>query len=74
MRALVLVLALPSIALAELQPDLDEGPAEPPALSQVSVPCLRDERDRRVVVAWWIEDSRTGERRAVGSQEVRLRC
>ena len=68
------ITALPSLAIAELSQDVDEQRLPPQALSSVSVPCLRDGNDRRVVVTWWIEDKETGERRAPGSQEVRRRC
>lgn len=66
--------AAPSIALAGLPSDPTEPPHERLALEKISVPCLRKEGERRYVVTWWIEDKLTGERRAVGSQEVRLRC
>lgn len=74
MPALILLLGLPSIAAAELSPVLDERRPEPPALSTVAVPCLREDEDRRYVVTWEIRNTVTGEVRSVDSQEVRLRC
>lgn len=61
-------------AEAELSSRVDEPRRDRQALASVPVPCLRDERDRRVVVTWWIENKVTGERRSVGSREVRQRC
>lgn len=77
MRALMLaVLAClcSSVAQAELSSRVDEPRRDRQALASVPVPCLRDERDRRVVVTWWIENKATGERRNVGSREIRQRC
>ncbi|MBX9467199.1 MAG: hypothetical protein KL839_04845 [Rhizobium sp.] len=75
MTRLALLLALvPSIALAGLPSEIEDRPAEPQTLSQVAVPCLRAKDDDRYVVTWEIRNSVTGERRSVGSQEVRLRC
>lgn len=76
MRAFVLVLAclFSSVAEAELSSRVDEPPHQGKALASVPVPCLRDGRDRRVVVTWWIENKVTGERRSVGSREIRQRC
>lgn len=75
MTRFALLLALfPSIALAGLPSEVEDGPPEPRALSQVAVPCLRAKDDERYVVTWEIRNTVTGERRSVGSQEVRLRC
>lgn len=74
MRALILLAAVPSIALAELVADVDDRPSEPPALLQTAVPCLREKEGRRYVVTWQIRNTVTGEVRSVDSQEVRLRC
>jgi hypothetical protein len=74
MRALMLFAAMPSIAMAELSADIDEDRPEPPALSTVAVPCLREGEERRYVVTWEIRNTVTGEVRSVDSQEVRLRC
>jgi hypothetical protein len=74
MRALIIFAAMPSIALAELVADVDDQPSEPPALSQIAVPCLREREERRYVVTWEIRNTVTGEVRSVDSQEVRLRC
>ena len=75
MTRLSMLLALvPSIALAELSSETEDHPTEPSALSQVAVPCLRQKDDRQYVVTWEIRNTVTGERRSVGSQEVRLRC
>ncbi|MBA4797003.1 MAG: hypothetical protein H2043_06345 [Rhizobiales bacterium] len=74
MRTLMFLAVMSSIAHAELSPRI-EGPRQHrQALALVPVPCLRDARDRRVVVTWWIENKATGERRSVGSREVRQRC
>lgn len=74
MRTLLLLAAMSSIAHAKLPPRIEEPRQVRHALASVPVPCLSDERDRRVVVTWWIEDKVTGERRSVGSREVRQRC
>lgn len=74
MRALILVVAMPSIALAELVADVDDQPSKSPALSQIAVPCLREREERRYVVTWEIRNTVTGEVRSVDRQEVRLRC
>jgi hypothetical protein len=74
MRALILLAAMPSIAMAELAADIDEDWPEPPALSTVAVPCLREYEERRYVVTWEIRNTVTGEVRSVDRQEVRLRC
>jgi hypothetical protein len=75
MNKIALILAVvPSIALADLPPDIDDRPAEPPALSQVAVPCLREKDERGYVVTWEIRNTVTGERKSVGSQEVRQIC
>lgn len=66
--------AMSSMAHAELSSRVDEPRHLRLALAAVPVPCLRDERERRVVVTWWIENKVTGERRSVGSREVRQRC
>lgn len=77
MRALLTALLcclVSTTARAELPPRIQEPREDRQALASVPVPCLHDERERRVVVTWWIENKLTGERRAVGSREVRLRC
>lgn len=63
-----------SVAQAELPSRVDEPRERGQALASVPVPCLRDERDRRLLVTWWVENKTTGERRSVGSREVRQRC
>ena len=73
-RFITLLAILPSTALAGLPPEAEVSPAEPPALSHVAVPCLRQKDERRHVVTWEIRNTVTGERRNVGSQEVWLRC
>lgn len=57
---------------AAYPPEPEEKPTLPPA--QVAAPCLRDESEKRYVVTWEIHNTQTGERRNIGSQEVRLRC
>lgn len=74
MRTLALIAVMSSIAHAELPPHIEELRQGRHALALVRVPCLRDDRDRRVVVTWWIENNATGERRNVGSREARQRC
>ena len=73
-RFALLLLALPSVALAGLPSDVKDHQPEPPALAKVAVPCLREKDERRYVVTWEIRNTETGERWNVGSQEVRLRC
>lgn len=70
----VLACVCSTVAEAELPPRVEEPRPHPQALASVPVPCLRDERDRRVVVTWWIENMATGKRRNVGSREVHQRC
>lgn len=72
--ALVMACLCSSLAQAELSFRMDEPRGDRQALASVPVPCLRDERDRRVVVTWWIENKTTGERRASGSSKVRVKC
>lgn len=72
--AFLLLAVWPSLSLAELVADVDDRPSEPPALSQIAVPCLREREDRRYVVTWEIRNTVTGDVRSVDSQEVRLRC
>lgn len=74
MRALLLTILWPSIALADLDPRLDADRQQAAPLTIVEMPCLREAGERRYVVTWWIEDKKTGERRDPGSQEVRRRC
>lgn len=73
-RFVLLAIALPTVAVAGLPTDVTDRPPEPPALAKVAVPCLRDREERRYLVTWEIRNTETGERRDVGSQEVRLRC
>jgi hypothetical protein len=72
MRSIVALLSFALVSAAPPPDALDE--VQIPGLSQFRVPCLQPREVERHVVSWWIEDKRTGERRAVGSQEVRLRC
>lgn len=74
MRIILALLLLPSVALAELPRKVPEEEDRRPTLASISAPCLEHRRDRRYVVTWWIENKATGERRAVGAQDVRLRC
>lgn len=74
MRAWALMLLTATSAQADLPPHQPRYEPRPPALEQVAAPCLRPDREKRYVVTWWIEDKATGEKRAVGSQEVRQRC
>lgn len=74
MRALLLALLLPTAAFAELSSDQDADRRNAPAFATVEVPCLRAQDERRYIVAWWIENKATGERRDAGTQEVRRRC
>ncbi|MGQ2968895.1 MAG: hypothetical protein ACT6RF_09120 [Allorhizobium sp.] len=73
-RLSLLLAILPSIAWADLSSEVEDHPSEPPALSRVAVPCLRQKDARQYVVTWAIRNTVTGERHSVGSQEVRLRC
>lgn len=74
MRALLLTILWPSIALADLDPYVKTDRPQAAPLAVVQVPCLREADERRYVVTWWIEDKTTGERRDPGSQQVRRRC
>lgn len=74
MRALLLTILCPAIALADLDPRLNADKRQAAPLAIVDVPCLREADERRYVVTWWIEDKATSERRDPGSQEVRRRC
>lgn len=74
MRKLLITILWPSIALADLDPNVDADRRQAAPLAVVRVPCLREADERRYVVTWWIEDKKTGERRDPGSQEVRRRC
>lgn len=67
-----LVSAIP--AFAELPPAQDEERERPAEFDQVAAPCLTPSDPDAYVVTWWIEDKATGEKRAVDSQVVRLRC
>lgn len=66
--------ALPSLVLAKASSAPEPERAARPHLPQVSVPCLQPKQELRYVVTWWIENTRTGERRDVSAQEVRRRC
>lgn len=68
------VLLFPSIALAELPSKMPDEEPTRPGLMVIAAPCLQPKQERQYVVSWWIENPKTGERRAVGSQDVRLRC
>lgn len=74
MRTWALIFLTATSAYADLPPRQSRHESQPPALEQVAAPCLLPDREKRYVVTWWIDDKATGEKRAVGSQEVRQRC
>lgn len=74
MRLIAILLAFSCLSAASPPHGLDQPQPRPHPFSSVAVPCLRPKDDRRYVVTWEIRNTVTGERRSVGSQEVRLRC
>lgn len=76
MRFLLILLAisLPIEAMAERPSKVPVDEREARVEAALPEPCLLPRRGDPEPVRWWIVDTRTGERRAVGSQTVRLRC
>lgn len=74
MRSLCLLLLTTTPALADLPPTQSEHHERTAPLEQVAKPCLRPQEPPSYLVTWWIENTETGERRSIGSRDVRLRC